>query len=86
MSDLKVGDIIRGYYVDMSPRFYKIVGVTPMKVKVLRLKFKIDTVTGEEVHSDVSYGDIKYMTKIDTNKASHYGMICERIENAPKVI
>lgn len=40
MSELQVGDVLRGQYVDLSPRYYKVMKVTPKKVKVMRLKHR----------------------------------------------
>jgi hypothetical protein len=73
MSQLQIGDIIRGYYVDQSPRYYKVIKITPHKVKVLRLKHTRDG------PGKTTYGQEIIMTKKEDFSATHYGMICSRI-------
>lgn len=38
--ECKKDQIMIGYYVDLSPRFYKVISVTPCKVRLLRLREK----------------------------------------------
>jgi len=79
MSELQVDDVIRGYYVDMSPRYYKIIKVTPQKVKVLRLKHRFGPDGANLGPGITTYGDEFIMTKKDEFSATHYGMVCTRM-------
>lgn len=83
MSQLKVGDIIYGFYVDLTPRFYKIVKITEKKIRASRLKY-IDKEKGRIPGS--IRDDLKevVMTKKDELSATHYGMIYNKMEN-PKI-
>lgn len=79
MPELQVDDVIRGQYVDLSYRYYKVVKVTPQKVKVLRLKYRAGP-GGEDLGPGITtYGPEIIMTKKDELSATHYGMICTRM-------
>lgn len=79
MSELQVDDIICGQYVDLSNRYYKVIKVTPQKVKVLRLKVRVGS-GGEDLGpGTTTYGPEIIMTKKDEFSATHYGMICTRM-------
>ena len=79
MSELQVDDVIRGYYVDMSSRYYKVIKVTPQKVKVLRLKHRFSTDGTDLGPGHSTYGEEKTMTKKGELSATHYGMECTRM-------
>lgn len=80
MSALQVGDIIRGYYVDASPRYYKVMKVTPQRVKVLRLTHRFSPDGAELGPGANTYGTEFTMTKKGERSASHYGMIFTRLD------
>ncbi|CAH6418132.1 Hypothetical protein HVR_LOCUS4 [uncultured virus] len=73
-SEIRVGDVLKGHYVDMSPRYYRVVAVTPQKIKAQRLK-----VTSEHEPGTTTYGNILTMTKRGANSASWYGQINTKI-------
>jgi len=82
MSLLQVGDVIMGQYVDLSPRYYKIIKVTPQKVKVLRLKVTAETKLDiKPLPSTITYGDEITMTKKGDYEATHYGMVCSKYQS-----
>jgi hypothetical protein len=63
-----VGTILRTYYVDSSPRYYKVVKETACKVKCVRLLHKfIKEPIFQNLPSDNEYPDGKFyiMTKKD---------------------
>lgn len=79
MSELQVNDVICGKYVDNSNRYFKVMKVTPQKVKVQRLKYRRGP-SGEDLGpSTTAYGPELIMTKKDDLSATHYGMICTRM-------
>lgn len=79
MSLLQVDDVVVGKYVDMSNRYYKVVKVTPMKVKVYRLKTRFDE-TGKDLGpGKTTYGELFTMTKVGETEVTHYGMVCKKM-------
>lgn len=79
MSVLQVGDVIRGYYVTGDSRYYKVMKITPMKVKVLRLKHRFDAEGRDIGPGHTTYGKEHVMTKKGELSAMHYGMECTRL-------
>jgi hypothetical protein len=76
MSELVVGDILRGYYINLhEARYYRVVRVTPKQVKVQRLKH-----TRENLPSENAYGPILNYTKKGEYQASCYKEIATRID------
>lgn len=80
MSQLQIDDVICGYYVDGSPRYYKVMKVTPQKVKVLRLKHRLAPDGTNLGPGITTYGNEHIMTKKEELSATHYGMTCTKLE------
>jgi hypothetical protein len=76
MSDLKIGDILIGYYVDNSPRYYKIIKITPQKIKVLRLASNSKG-TGP---GSKTFGEEKIFTKKDKLSAYHQNTFYNKLD------
>lgn len=79
MSQLQVDDVLMGRYVDNAPRYYKVLRVTPKKVKVLRLKHRFAEDGTDLGPGTTTYGKELIMTKKDEVSATHYGMVVTRM-------
>lgn len=72
------GDILAGLGVDLSVHFYKVLNVTPQRLRVIRLrcqKRELHTSRGgaEYTPKDVPFGEERLMTRRGNGQASLYG-------------
>ena len=70
MQSFHIGQILVGRYVDLSPRYYKIVSITPTQLHIQRLKTKKDGGPSETIGND----KIERATKLYRNIAIHVNM------------
>jgi len=61
-----------GYWVDCSPRFFKIIGYTPQKVRLIRIKCNKDYISALTTNGEIHNPFLAIVKKYD-NEYNLYG-------------